>query len=120
VKLLQSVSQQLEGGKYAEAAPHFKAPAGANAAQIESALKGVVEKREISSTGVDILAKDGKWGKLAEVFGAERASGWAERNGVSVDQCYGLGLDPAEVGFYWDGSQLLIIRLDDVGKLADR
>lgn len=77
----------------------------------------MVDKHEISKAGVEKLATNPKWGKLEEVFGAKRAKAWTDRAKVPIADCYGLGMEPAEVGLYWDGTHFLIIRLDDVGKL---
>lgn len=116
VEHLRKAATALEAQKYEEAATCFKLPEGAPPEMVAKELAKVVEKQEISSAGVEKLAKDGKWGPLKEVFG-EKGERWAERAKVPADQCYGLGKDPAEVGFYWDGSKFLIFRLDDVGKL---
>ncbi len=106
----------LEAKKYDEAATYFKIPEGVSPDKVAKELGRMVEKQEVSSTGVEKLAKNPKWGKLEEVFG-ERAQRWAERAKVPLQECYGLGMEPAEVGLHWDGSRFLIIRLDDVGKL---
>ena len=80
-------------------------------------LGKLIELNEISAKGIEILAAKGKWGKLAEVFEPERAAAWAEKFAVPVDQCYGFSLDKASVGFHWDGTELKLIRLNNVGKL---
>jgi hypothetical protein len=113
---LRKTATALEAKKYDEAATYFKLPEGAPPDVIAKELAKLTEKREISSAGVEKLAKDGKWGPLKEVFG-DKGARWTERAKVPPEQCYGLGLEPAEVGFYWDGSKFLIFRLDDVGKL---
>ncbi|ODT76297.1 hypothetical protein ABS71_03560 [bacterium SCN 62-11] len=113
---LRKAASALEAKNYAEAATYFKLPDGAPADVVAKELAKLVEKREISSQGVEKLAKEGKWGPLKEVFG-DKGLRWTERAKVPPDQCYGLGKEPAEVGFYWDGSKFLIFRLDDVGKI---
>ncbi len=77
-----------------------------------------LERKEISKKGIDILAAKGQWGKLAEVF-PKNAEARAKRMQVPLDACYGLRFDPAEAGFYWNGSQFKLIRVDDIGKLED-
>lgn len=116
VDFVRKASLALESKKYDEAATYFKIPEGVAPDKVAKELGRMVEKKEVSSAGVEKLAKNAKWGKLEEVFG-EKAQRWAERSKVPVQDCYGLGLEPAEVGLYWDGAKFLIIRLDDVGKL---
>ncbi len=117
LEVLRKASLALEAKNYQEASTYFKIPVGMSPKKVARLLSKMVEKREVSSTGVEKLAKNPKWGKLEEVFGSKRAQGWASRNQVPLTDCYGLGMEPAEVGLYWDGARFLIIRLDDVGKL---
>ena len=114
--LVRKTATALEAKNYDEAATYFKVPAGMSPKKLHKALAKMVARREISSAGVETLAKNPKWGKLEEVFG-KRAHDWASRSQVPLEDCYGLGMEPAEVGLYWDGSRFFLIRLDDVGKL---
>ena len=118
VKLLRAALAALEAKDYTKAAALFKIPAGASTEEINKQLARLLELQEISSSGIDILAKDGKWGKLDQTFEAEQAKRIAERAGVPLESCYGLTLKSAEAGFYWDGKQFKIIRCDDIGKLG--
>lgn len=113
---LRKAAAALEAKNYEEAATYFKLPEGAPPDVVAKELAKLIEKKEISNSGVEKLAKEGKWGPLKEVFG-DKGIRWTERAKVPADQCYGLGKEPAEVGFYWDGGKFLIFRLDDVGKL---
>lgn len=117
VQTLRDALAALEAKDYDKAATFFKIPANASSEDIKKQLSRLLEIQELSASGIDILARDGKWGKLEEVFGAERAKNMVERAGVSADSCYGLNLRNAEAGFYWDGKQFKIIRCDDIGKL---
>ncbi len=117
VQLLRDALTALEAKDYDKAASYFKIPANATQDEIKRQLGRLLELQELSEKGIDILAKDGKWGKLEEAFGADRAKSMAERAGVPLDSCYGLTLRNAEAGFYWDGKQFKIIRCDDIGKL---
>lgn len=117
VKVLRSALAALEAKDYDKAASFFKIPAGASTEEINKQLARLLELQEISSSGIDVLAKDGKWGKLDEAFSPDQAKRIAERAGVPLDACYGLTLKSAEAGFYWDGKQFKIIRCDDIGKL---
>ncbi len=114
---LRKTIQALDAKNYEEAAGYFKIPAGAGPDKVAKELQKLVDRHEISKAGVEKLAAKAKWGKLEEVFGAKRAKAWTDRSKVPLQDCYGLGVEPAEVGLYWDGSRFLIIRLDDVGKL---
>ena len=114
---LRKTSQALDSKNYEEAAGYFKIPAGVAPDKVAKELQKMVDKHEISKAGVEKLAANPKWGKLEEVFGAKRAKAWTDRAKVPLSDCYGLGMEPAEVGLYWDGTHFLIIRLDDVGKL---
>ncbi|MBX3170679.1 MAG: hypothetical protein KF760_24960 [Candidatus Eremiobacteraeota bacterium] len=113
---LRKAAAALEAKNYEEAATYFKLPEGAPPEVVAKELAKLTEKKEISSAGVEKLAKDAKWGSLQEVFG-DKGARWTERAKVPPDQCYALSKDPAEVGLFWDGTKFLIFRLDDVGKL---
>lgn len=118
VQVLRDALSALETKDYDKASKFFKIPANASSEEIKKQLGRLLELQEISEKGIDILAKDGKWGKLEEVFGADRAKNIAERAGVPLDSCYALTLRNAEAGFYWDGKDFKIIRCDDIGKLS--
>lgn len=113
---LRKAASALEAKNFEEAATYFKLPEGAPPEVVAKELAKLTEKKEISSAGVEKLAKDAKWGTLQEVFG-DKGARWTERAKVPPEQCYALSKDPAEVGLFWDGSKFLIFRLDDVGKL---
>ncbi len=113
---LRKAAAALEAKNYEEAAVYFKLPEGAPPDRIAEELAKLIEKKEISSAGVEKLAKDAKWGSLQEVFG-DKGARWTERAKVPAAQCYALSKDPAEVALFWDGSKFLVFRLDDVGKL---
>jgi hypothetical protein len=118
VQTLRDALAALDAKDYDKATTFFKVPANATSEDIKRQLGRLVELQELSVKGIDILARDGKWGKLEEVFGADRAKNMVERAGVPVDSCYGMNLRNAEAGFYWDGKQFKIIRCDDIGKLS--
>jgi hypothetical protein len=82
----------------------------------KAATAGFIDEREISQAGIDILAEKGKFGPLKEVC-PERGARWAEYAGVPIDRCYGISYEGAEVAVIQKGEALLLIRLDDVGKL---
>jgi hypothetical protein len=114
---LKEVLAALEAKDWQKAVGYFAFPAAERPRSIESQFAKLIELKEISAKGIDILAAKGKWGKLAEVFEPERAQAWAQKFAVNVDECYGMSLDNASVGFHWDGTELKLIRLNNVGKL---
>jgi len=118
VRVLRDALTALQAQDYDKAATFFKIPGNAQPEEIKKQLGRLLELQEISPAGIEILARDGKWGKLDEAFSPERAKNIAERAGVPLDSCYGLSLRNAEAGFYWDGKQFKIIRCDDIGKLS--
>ena len=117
VQLLRTFLAAVEAKDYDKAAAMIQTSSEVSPDEIKKALGRMLDQNELSARGIDILAERGKWGKLAEVYGAERASRLIARAGVSVDDCYGLNLEGAEAGFYWDGRQFKLVRIDDIGKL---
>lgn len=114
---LQVVAVALEKGETAGVTGHFVMPPDANPEEIEGALKGLLEKKEISSAGLKIFADKGTFGTLAEVF-PEKGASRAERMKLNPAECYGMKLDDGEVMAHWTGTQFKIFRLDDIGKLG--
>jgi hypothetical protein len=117
VQVLRNFLAAVEAKDYDKAAAMVQTSEQVSRDEISKSLGRMLELNELSARGIDILAERGKWGKLAEVYGAERASRLIARAGVSVDDCYGLNLEEAEAGFYWDGKQFKLVRIDDIGKL---
>jgi hypothetical protein len=122
VKLLKAFLLELEAKDYNAAAAFVYLPEGITEeekAKFKDGLPKMLENREISAAGIAKLSAEGKWGSLAEVAGQDRATRMAAKFKVPIEQCFGLYLDSAEAGFYWDGKSLKIIRCDDIGKLSD-
>lgn len=118
VLLLQNFASRLEAGDFSKAALLMNTPPGISEDEKLKAMKGIIEKGEISSAGVAILAEEGTWRTLTEVF-ADRGSAWAERWELAPEKCWALGLEPAETAFVWTGDSFLLFRCDDVGKLGN-
>ncbi len=116
IALLTAFAKDLEAGNDSAAVKHMGAYPGMSAEKMTGEMKGFLEKNEISSTGVAILAEKGKWGKLTEVF-PDRGARLAEKWEVNPEECWALGYEGAEAGFHWNGKKFLIIRCDDIGKL---
>lgn len=117
IQRLKDTLAALEAKDWQKASAYFAFPAAERPKSLESMLGKLIELKEISAKGIETLAAKGTWGKLAEVFEPERAKSWADRFAVPVDECYGFKLDNASVGFHWDGKELKLIRLNNVGKI---
>ncbi|GHC60070.1 hypothetical protein [Roseibacillus persicicus] len=118
VAILTEFASRLEGGDYSAAAELMSTPPGMTHEEKTEGVKGILEKNEISSAGVVVLAEKGTWGKLTEVFG-DRGVAWAERWKLDPEDCWGLGFHAAETTFVWNGEALQIFRCDDVGKIVE-
>jgi hypothetical protein len=117
IQRLRDVLAVLESKDYTKATELFAFPANERPRSAEAAFGKLIEQKEISAKGIDVLAAKGKYGKLADVFGPEKAASYVEKYVLPLDECYGLSVDGASVGFHWDGVSLKLFRLDDVGKL---
>jgi hypothetical protein len=117
VQTLRNFLAAIEAKDYDKAAGMLKLPPQVTPDDIKRGLGRIMELQEISSKGIDILAEKGKWGKLADVYGADRANRFVERSGASLDDSYGLNYQEAEAAFFWDGKEFKITRVDDIGKL---
>jgi hypothetical protein len=97
--------------KYRKELPKFK--------EALQQLAGKKEQKEITKKGLAILAKRGKWGKLAEVAGEKEAERLTKDRGLSPASCYGLFAEPRRgAAFTWDGKRFLIIYFNNIGYLA--
>ena len=121
IKHLREVLAAIEAKDWKKAVGYFAFPAAERPRNIEEQLAKLIELKEISAKGIDVLAAKGKYGKLAEVMEPEKAARFAEKFAVKVDECYGFSVESAQanatVGFHWDGTVLRLIRLNNVGKL---
>jgi len=124
IQRLKDVLAALEAKDWDKTASYFAFPAGKDRPKdLGDKLGKLIELKEISAKGIEILEAKGKWGKLSEVFEPERAARFAEKFGVPVADCWGFSVEGASanasVGFHWDGKELKLIRLNNVGKLED-
>jgi len=117
VHLLGDLVAALEAGNHAKAVEYFQLFPGMSRAQAKAAMGTLLEKQEISAAGVEILAERGRFGPLLEIV-PDRAEAWAKKAGVDPAKCVALVHEGAEVAVYAGAEGLLLIRCDDVGKLA--
>lgn len=123
VQTLRDLLAALEAGDNEAAFAHLVPLPGMQPEDVPLAFDRVVERdgisatkrKDISAVGIDILAQEGVFGELGDLFG-ERGKGWAARAGVNKKQCYALVFDDAEVAALWNGTAFQIIHLDDVRK----
>jgi hypothetical protein len=95
----------------------IKLPANAD---VERAKQQMRDARglDLSAGGIDILEREGAWGKATDVLpDFRRLSRIMEDAGVTADSTYGLTYRNALSVFHWDGNQFKILYLDDVDKL---
>jgi hypothetical protein len=120
---LKGLLTALEAKDYDKAGTFFVIPPGATPEQLKAELPKVIEQRELSAEGIEVLAAEGKWTKLADVAKpeTERAASWAKRFGVNPTECWALmGDKGGEAAFHFDGTSLKLIRCDDIGKLKKK
>ena len=123
VQTLRDLLAALEAGDNEAALAHLVLLPGMQPEDVPLAFHRVVERdgisvrkrKDISAEGIDILAQEGVFGELDDLFG-ERGKGWATRAGVNENHCYALVYDDAEVAALWNGTAFQIIHVDDVGK----
>jgi len=118
VQLLKDAYAALSSGNYDKAKDYFVLPANASADDVKKNLGRLIEIKEISPEGIDILADKGKWGKIKDVSAKETER--AKKLNLPEDECYGLYYEGAEVALHWDGKKFRLFRLDDVGKLVKK
>jgi len=116
VAVLRNLQASLDAKDYPAAVTSLVAFPGMTDEQMQKAVAGFVEKREVSAEGIAVLEAKGRYGPLLEVF-PDRGENFAKKAGVDAATCYAMALDVAEVAAHWDGKAFRLIRLDDVGKL---
>ncbi|MBI5485866.1 MAG: hypothetical protein HY905_00890 [Deltaproteobacteria bacterium] len=117
--ILRGVLQALERQDYDDAMSRFHVPSTLHADEAKEALAGFLARGEISGPGLDVLFEHGRWGRLADLVGRDKASRFAERVQLPVDALWGY-FGPDEKGqaiFLW-GTKLELVRIDDIGSLG--
>jgi hypothetical protein len=108
---------------YRSASKLVKMPAGLQESEYPKLFDGLLQRRELSSAGIQKLSSSAKFGPVADLFDTERANSLAQKSGVSLDKLYGFNFETesatAEVAAIWDGQNFKLIRFDDIGKLAE-
>ena len=115
-KRLREMLAALEAKDYKKAMTFMASSPNIPAEKLQEGLERILEIKEISAHGIDVLMAKGQWGKL-ETIAPDKGPRWAQKFDKPVGECWGIVFDNAEVGFHWDGKELKFIRLDDVGKL---
>ena len=116
---LNVILEKIHQKKFEEASNYFFFKKTATQQEIETQLTRFIEINELSAEGIIILAENGSFGKLFDIF-PERAAQWLGRVGLEDDRdCYAFRFKCAEVAGKWNGERFILFRLDDVGKLPN-
>lgn len=117
IENLSFILEKINDKKYEEAASYFLFNKSTSKEVIEAQLQKFIDINEISADGISILAENGLFGRVFEIF-PERAEQWLSRSGLEDDSdCYAFRFKNAEVAGKWNGEHFVLFRLDDVGKL---
>ncbi len=117
VKALKDLAAALEAQDFDKALTILLGPPGVPPEKLKEGAGKLIERKEISSKGVDILADKGKWGSGEEVFGADKLKRYATALKVENSVFYGLKHDNAEALFLWEKDHFRVVDLDNIGKL---
>lgn len=118
VATLERLIEATEKNELDAAASLLRLPAGVSAAEVMKELPNALTSGEWSRPGLAKLVADGTWGTYEEVFpNADERVDLADLE-VPIGAAYGMRLDRAEVGLYWDGRRFLVFRCDDLGSLV--
>ena len=119
--LLQSLTVLLgyiENEQYDAAKPQMYVPEDFPADKFAR----LIELRELSPAGIEVLRETGVYGPAVEVFEADRANHFAQRVDVPVNECFGMVAvaegEQGETMAHWVGDRFKFLRADDIGKLA--
>jgi hypothetical protein len=116
VQTLRDLLAALEAGDDDRAALHLVLLPGMQPEDVPVALDRILERKDLTAEGIDILAQEGAFGELDDLL-KERGKSWAAHAGVNENRCYALVFDDAEVAAFWDGAAFRIFHLDDVGNM---
>lgn len=118
IATLERLIEATERNELDAAASLLRLPGGVPAADVMKELPNALLSGEWSRPGLAKLAAEGKWGSYEEVFpNPDERVDLAELE-IPIGAAYGMRLDRAEVGLYWDGRRFLVFRCDDLGTLV--
>ncbi|MCI5055078.1 MAG: hypothetical protein MRY83_03160 [Flavobacteriales bacterium] len=113
---LYEVFEALDKKEFSQATKHFLIPESVGEQKAMQALSTFIEKKEISNSGIKVLAEHGEYGPLELVF-PERGKAKADRAGVDIKKCYGYRYQEANVMGLWESGKFKFFRMDDLGKI---
>jgi hypothetical protein len=116
VATLRDLAQAVRAEDYERAAALMQAPPAP--AKRDQEMKRLLWAQEISEPGLEVLARDGRWGQLDAVVPPREAAKMAQRAGVPLDRCYGLVLKGARAALAWTGDAFKVIRVESIGRLV--
>ena len=117
IKHLQAFLSVLDTGDFDKALTYIAPLPDLAHEDQQKMMRRLVEAREITRQGIEVLAAKGQWGKLADIH-PDKSDDWARKFHVPPDQCWALAYEGAEAAFHFEPRQgLKIIRCNDIGKL---
>lgn len=125
VIVLKEFYKAADGKEYEKAAAMFIPNPDFDPKQAEKHCTRMLESKEISPKGIEILAEKGKWAKLSDEAKSEREieklKEMARAFKAEANSLYVLGMEEREAFaiFSFDGKQFKIVRIDDIGRLED-
>jgi tetratricopeptide (TPR) repeat protein len=119
IKTLESLYPLLAAEKYEDAMDHFALPEGVKSSE----LAPILERRELSAAGIEVLKNNAKLDTGSALYGEDRVKQILERMGLDAGTAtYGFkhqaNQSTGEVLGVWKEGKFKLVRLDDVGKLA--
>ena len=119
-EVLRDVLAALEGHDYDAALRRFRVPASLQRDEAKDALTEFLARREISDEGLEVLFALGRWGRLVDLIGRDKAKNFADRMQLPVDALWGY-FGPEDEGqaiFVLGKTSLELVRIDDIGNLG--
>jgi len=119
-EVLREVLAALESHDYDAALRRFRVPASLERDEARDALADFLARREISDAGLEVLFALGRWGRLTELIGHDKATSFAERMQLPVGTLWGY-FGPEDEGqaiFVLGKTSLELVRIDDIGDLG--
>jgi len=124
IKVLAAFASALEAKdvekawKYLLIPPKFKDQEQKYKEEFTKKLAKILEA-EISTKGVEVLAKKGKWGKLPEIVGEKEAKRLADLFQLPPSSFFGLFVTARSgAAFYLDGKEWRLIYFNNIATLA--
>jgi Double zinc ribbon len=117
VQTLRDFLAAVEAGERDRAVAMVVLPPGMDVEKAKQELKDA-KSVDLSSTGIDVLAQKGTWGKAKDVYPNQtRLNEIINKSGLPADSFYALTYRDVYVLYHWDGTKFKLVDLNDVDKL---